>query len=70
MKLTYRQLRALLAAKYHGSAALAFDSPERTLKSLAGRGYIEPKAPWKLTPAGRAALDLATGRKQFEGESR
>lgn len=72
MRLTYRQFLALLTAKYHGSAALAFESSgrTRTLISLARRGYIEPQAPWRLTPEGHAAIDVATGNKQFEGESR
>lgn len=64
MRLTDRQFRALLTAKYHGSAALAFESSgrTRTLISLAGRGYIEPSAPWRLTQDGHAAINEATGR--------
>lgn len=63
MRLTYRQFRALLAARYQGSAALAFDNPKRTLISLVRRGYIEPSAPWRLTREGNDAIDIATGNK-------
>lgn len=64
IRLTDRQFRALLSAKHKGSAALAFHKPMRTLLSLARLGYIEPQAPWRLTPEGDAAIDLACGRNQ------
>lgn len=63
-RLTDHQFRALLSAKYHGSAAFAPINPKRTLPSLARLGYIEPQPPWRLTPEGDAAIDRATGRNQ------
>ncbi len=62
VRLTHRQFRALLAAKFHGSAALVFDKPKRTLLSLARLGYIEDRSPWRLTPAGAEAIHRACGR--------